>query len=212
MHDLVAVKAYVERDFETIDAALRSIDQAKLKELDAHIRLASYGLFQLPDVRGPVFRGAQLPKEVLAKYTPGTIVLERSFVSTSANPAVRFAGNALYVIDSVNGRNASLLAKNQVEQEVVFFTGTRFEVLAMDLSPGERIEHTVYLREIPDPRLLKDPPLKYMVNEPTPEQRLDALRRARSAREQIMPALRFPVSGAAKYRWPIGMNDERMPF
>lgn len=151
--DLVAVRTYITQFHGVIDKALREREWDKLKELDAHIRVATHGLFQMPAFRGAVYRGTQLPEHIVSKYVPGTIIQERAFISTSANPARRFPGNVQYVINSVNGRLVRALADDPEELEVVFFTATRFKVLAVDLVSGQDIR-TVYLSEIPDPRLI----------------------------------------------------------
>jgi len=157
IEDLVAVKAYITEDYAQIDAALRELDMAKLERLDAYIRVATSGLYQLPAYRGPVYRAATLPEEIAAKYVPGAIVREHAFVSTLANPAVRFPGNTTFVIASVNGRDVSVFSNHPEEREVVFFTGTLFRVLAVGLVPSTG-HRTIYLAEIPDPRLAEAAP------------------------------------------------------
>lgn len=154
--DLVAVRTYITDYHLVIDTALRTIDMSALKEYDAHIRVATFGLYQLPTFSGPVFRGADLPEALLARYVPGSIIQERAFVAASANPACCFPGNLLYVILSVNGRLVRGLADDPEELEVVFFTQTRFKVLAVDSDAATK-RHTVYLAEIPDPRLTHAP-------------------------------------------------------
>jgi hypothetical protein len=150
--DLVAVRSYITDRYPLIDDALRAIDMPMLQEYDAHIRVATFGLYELPVYRGPVFRGTTLPDALVAQYVPGSVIQERAFVAGSANPACRFPGNVLYVIQSFNGRLVRGLADEPEEFEVVFFTQTRFKVLAVD-SEAARPEHTIYLAEIPDPRL-----------------------------------------------------------
>jgi hypothetical protein len=150
--DLVGVRVYITDFHREIDAALRRIDTTKLAEFDAHIRVATYGLHRLPAYRGAVYRGATLPEHAAAKYSAGMVIQERAFVSTSADPARRFPGNVQYVIHSVNGRLVRALADDPEELEVVFFTQTRFKVLAVDVDTASG-DRTVYLAEIPDPRL-----------------------------------------------------------
>ena len=152
--DLVAVRTYITRFYGEIDAALRQADGAKLAEFDAHIRVATYGLFQLPAYRGVVYRGAALPEHAAARYVPGRVIQEPAFISASADPARRFPGDVQYVIHSVTARLVRALADDPEELEVVFFTQTKFKVLALDkgAAPGGLI---VYLLEIPDPRLIQ---------------------------------------------------------
>jgi len=152
---LVAVRGYITADFARIDAALRRLDEAELKELDAYIRLATYGLFHLPSFRGVVYRGCNLSRETLSHYIPGTVVFEHAFISATANPARRFPGNTTFVIASINGRDVSMLADDPEEREVVFFTGTRFKVLKTERD-ARADDWYVYLAEIPDRRLFQE--------------------------------------------------------
>src|SRR5262247_2207716 len=152
MEDLVAVKGYISEDYARLDVPLRRLDTAKLEELDPYIRVATYGLFQLPVHRDSVFRGATLSDAAAAKYVPGAVIREHTFVSAVANPAIRFPGNTTFVIASINGREVWWLSDHPEEGEVVFFTGTRFKVLDVEVDETTR-HRTVYLAEIPDPRL-----------------------------------------------------------
>ena len=152
--ELVAVKGLITEDYSRLNRPLRALDMPQLEHLDPYIRLATYGLFQLSSYRGPVFRGALLTPEVLARYVPGTVVREHGFVSAVANRAIRFPGNTSFVIASINGRDVSMLSDHREEREVVFFSGTRFKVLAVE-ADAQATEHTIYLAEIPDPRLLQ---------------------------------------------------------
>jgi hypothetical protein len=156
IEDLVAVRGYITDDFAMIDSALRLLDRDKLEELDPYIRLATYGLFQLPSYRGVVYRGTMLSEATAACYVPGTVVFEHAFVSATADPARRFPGNTTFVIASINGRDVSLVATNPEERDVVFFTGTRFKVLAVE-QDGAQSHRVIYLAEIPDKRLFQGP-------------------------------------------------------
>jgi len=95
--------------------------------------------------------------DALAHYIPGTIVFEHAFVSTTADPARRFPDNTTFVIASINGRDVSMLADFPEQQEVVFFTGTRFKVLATE-HDDRADDWYIYLAEMPDPRLLQGYP------------------------------------------------------
>lgn len=151
---LAAVKRYITTDFGIVDSALRRLDRAQLEELDEFIRLIIYGLFKLPSFRGVVYRGTTLSDDAARHFVPGNVVFEHAFISATANPASRYPGNTTFVIASINGRDVSLLADFPEEQEVVFFTGTLFKVLATeyDVRTDDRF---IYLAEIPDPVLLQ---------------------------------------------------------
>jgi hypothetical protein len=201
MTDLVAIRQYITVDYPRVDRALRTLDAAELKELDAQIRIATFGLTELPSHRGPVFRGTELSEATLAMYQPRQLIREHAFVSATANPALRFPGNATYVIESVNARDVTLLADSQVEREVVFFTGTRFVVLAVDREAGG--EATVYLREMPDGRLVRGE-VDLAVDDGSV---LEGLRKSRGVRDAMALPLRFAASRPDKYTKPIGIDD-----
>ena len=152
---LAALKRYLADDFETIDAALRNLDPAKLAALDGYIRLVTYSLFELPSFRGIVYRGTSVPAEASANYIPGTVVFEHAFIRATADPSRRFPGDTTFVIASINGRDVSDVAPEREAREVLFFTGTRFKVLAVETD--DVFDHrVVYLADIPDLRMLQD--------------------------------------------------------
>jgi hypothetical protein len=154
---LAALRRYLATDFGIVDSALRRLDDAQLKELDEFVRLITHGLFKLPSFRGVVFRGASLSSEAIAQYVPGNIVFEYAFISTTADPARRFPGTTTFVIASINGRDVSMLTEIPQEREVLFFTGTRFKVLATE-HDAHADDWYIYLAEIPDRRLLQTRP------------------------------------------------------
>ena len=158
--DLDAVRRYISTDFRIVDSALRRFDQPRSEELDAFILLVTYGLFQLPSFRGAVYRGTTLSDTAAGHYLPGAIVFEPSFVIATGDPARRFPGNTTFVIASINGRDVSLIAETPEEKEVVFFSGTRFEVLAAE-HDARTDDRYIYLAEIPDRRLLQALPANY---------------------------------------------------
>jgi hypothetical protein len=86
---------------------------------------------------------------------PGHVVVERSFISATADPARRYPGNTTFVIASINGRDVSALSDAPDEGEVMFFTGTWFKVLATEQDAAAN-ERYIYLAEIPDRRLMRE--------------------------------------------------------
>jgi len=152
---LDAVRRYITTDHAVVDGALRDLDRARLQELDEFIRLVTAGLYNLPAFTGVVYRGATLSAAQARHYIPGQVVTEHAFVSATADPARRYPGNATFVIASINGREVSLLSDVPDEREVVFFTGTRFKVLAHEYD-AQADERYIYLAEVPDRRLLQD--------------------------------------------------------
>lgn len=150
--DLVAIHTYLFGVHAQIDGALRGSDLAALAPWDAQIRVMMHALKQLPAFAGVVYRGATLSPDALAGYVRGLVLREPGFAAASADPARVFAGNVQYVIHSVHGRRVQALSPLPDEQVVLFFAQTRFKVLGVDVGPDAG-QHTVYLAELPDPRL-----------------------------------------------------------
>ncbi len=93
----------------------------------ARVEALNRALEKLPPHIGPVFRGTDLPADVLARYQPDAVVTERAFLSTSMDPAVAqssaFAGNVEFRILSKTGRDISSFSLFPSEQEVLFPNG-----------------------------------------------------------------------------------------
>lgn len=212
--DLVALRLYLTRDHARIDQALRALDMSALEALNAHIRLATYGLSLLPDQRGTVWLAADLPAEALAHFVPGGVVREHGFVCATADMALRLGGNTTFAVQSVNGRLVRALAAKPAELTVMFFTGTRFEVLGLDqTAPSRTVGHTtVYLREMPDRRLLKSP--WSAPGDPTADDAaaLATLRQAARARAGLPSSALTEAHDASLYRRTLGLDGSARPF
>jgi hypothetical protein len=111
------------------------LDESQQARVDALNR----ALEKLPPHSGLVYRGTDLPPEVLAQYQPGAVVTEDAFVSTSVDPAVArspaFAGNVEFRIVSETGRDISSLSLISHEQEVLFPSGKQFYVITRTTDP-----------------------------------------------------------------------------
>jgi hypothetical protein len=87
-------------------------------------------LAKLPDHVGPVTRRVDLPPDVLAKYQPGEIVVERQFISSSSDPARALDSSVEMQIISKTGKEITPYSKfGDAEGEVLFKTDTPFEVV-----------------------------------------------------------------------------------
>jgi NAD:arginine ADP-ribosyltransferase len=129
--ELSALADYTGLGHEGLNDALRSgnVDASQQTRVDALNR----ALDKLPPHNGPVFRGTDLPPEVLAQYQPGAVVSESAFLSTSMDLGVAqstaFAGNVEFRILSKTGRDISLISMFPSEREVLFGTGVPFYVI-----------------------------------------------------------------------------------
>lgn len=91
------------------------------------------GLARLPGYDGTVLRGADLPAAVFRSYRVGQVIQEAAFVSASQSRP--FRGCHQMQIDSRGrGKLIADLAATSSEQEVLFPSGSRFEVIR--LAPG----------------------------------------------------------------------------
>ena len=99
---LSALNNYTGLGHEDLNDMLRTgtLDASQQARVDALNR----ALEKMPPHSGLVYRGTDLPPEVLAQYQPGAVVTEDAFVSTSVDPAVArspaFAGNVEFRIVS----------------------------------------------------------------------------------------------------------------
>jgi hypothetical protein len=134
---LSALNNYTALGHEELNDALRTgtLDASQQARVDA----LNQALGKLPPHSGLVYRGTDLPPEVLAQYQPGAVVTEDAFVSTSADPAVArspaFAGNVEFRIVSETGRDISSLSLISHEQEVLFPSGKQFYVITRTTDP-----------------------------------------------------------------------------
>lgn len=208
MDHLVALQAYLTEDQAVLDVPLRRTDRPRLDELEGYIQFATWGLFRMPRHTGPVFRAAPPLPAGADPYRAGEMLREHAFVRTTANPALRFATDDVYVIESVHGRDVGWLADDPHEQEVLFFTGTRFIVLAVDEAAGTR---SVYLREVPDPRLHPSGPgdaAVESVHADADDQVLERLRAAARARDGLPLMLRTRDPHPERQATPLGLDDD----
>ncbi|WP_218715845.1 ADP-ribosyltransferase [Nocardia sp. No.11] len=133
--DIDAIGDYTEEDlgplgYKQLNAALRegnadATQQAKINDIDT-------ALSKLPNYDGVVYRGTDLPADVIAKYKPGEVITEDAFVSTSRNSSGSFPGNVQFEIASKTGKDIeqySRIPNAADEAEVLFRPGSKFYVV-----------------------------------------------------------------------------------
>ncbi|ASF07865.1 ADP-ribosyltransferase [Nocardia brasiliensis] len=109
-------------------------------------------LDKLPDYQGPVTRRVDLSAEDLARYREAAIgrdmVTEPGFTSASRTPEAAFDRPVEFRIRSEHGKSVEEFARRPSEQEVLFKSGTNFEVRkVVENDPSGRI--IIYMNEIP---------------------------------------------------------------
>jgi hypothetical protein len=135
---LSALNNYTGLGHEDLNDALRNgtMDASQ----HARVEALNRALEKLPPHNGPVFRGTDLPREVLAQYQPGAVVSESAFLSTSMDLGVAqstaFAGNVEFRILSRTGRDISSFSTFPTEREVLFQTDVPFYVVDRRLDPS----------------------------------------------------------------------------
>jgi hypothetical protein len=135
--DLSALAHYTGLGHEDLNDALRNgtMDASQRARVEA----LNQALEKLPAHQGLVFRGTDLPPDVLARYQPDAVVTEPAFFSTSVDPAVArstaFAGNVEFKILSNTGRDISSISSFSSEQEVLFQTDRQFYVVDRRFDP-----------------------------------------------------------------------------
>jgi hypothetical protein len=128
---LWALADYTGPGHEDLNNALRTdtMDASQQARVDA----LNQALEKLPPHSGSVFRGTNLPPDVLARYQPGAVVTESAFFSTTMDLNVAqspaFAGNVEFRILSRTGRDISSLSMYPSEQEVLFQSDATFFVV-----------------------------------------------------------------------------------
>lgn len=154
--DLVGLREYTANGYVKMNEGLRGSKTA-LQEMAPIVKTAASGLKAMPEVRGPVYRGANMTPERLAGYKVGATISERGFTSTTQHKAMvlgqtaeqSFNKNTMFVIKSNGGgKDVSMLSQYPDEKEVLFAPGTEFKVLknAFDKKLAKTV---IYLEEVP---------------------------------------------------------------
>jgi hypothetical protein len=138
--DRLVINSYTGMGYKDLNQTLRNpfIDPDPAQQ--ARIDALNQALSKLPNHEGVVVRHTNLSEDVLARYQQGQEVTEAAFTSTSKNPA---GANALFPeasnvemqIISKTGKDVSGLSKTPEEMEVLFQTGTKFDVVQRYTDP-----------------------------------------------------------------------------
>ncbi|WP_328388523.1 ADP-ribosyltransferase [Nocardia sp. NBC_00416] len=138
--DEMAINAYTGQDYQWINEALRNPLADPDTYAQARIDALNQALGKLPNYEGQVVRHTYLPDDVLARYRVGEEITETAFTSTSQNPAgaselFKGVSNVEMQIISKTGKDVSGLSKSPEELEVLFQSGTPFEVVQRFTDP-----------------------------------------------------------------------------
>ncbi|WP_067567634.1 ADP-ribosyltransferase [Nocardia acidivorans] len=125
--DLRALEDYTGMGFQKLNEVLRNgtADAAQ----QARIKAIEDALAKLPDYNGVVYRGTNLPADVLSTYQKGEVVTEDAFTSTTSRADGTFPGDVEFEIVSKTGKNIDPYSLAQGEDEVLFPPGSNFFIL-----------------------------------------------------------------------------------
>ncbi|MER2566862.1 MAG: ADP-ribosyltransferase, partial [Myxococcaceae bacterium] len=154
--DLISLREYTANGYVKMNEGLRGSKMA-LKATAPIVKTAASGLKAMPEVKGTVYRGANMTPERLAGYKVGETISERGFTSTTLNKAMvlgkgpeqSFNKNTMFVIKSKGGgKDVSMLSQYPDEKEVLFAPGTEFKVLKNSFD-NRLSKNVIYLQEVP---------------------------------------------------------------
>ncbi len=138
--EMAARYAYTTSDskwgYGPLNDALRSRDQKKIAAVRDYEKTLKDALAKLPDYAGEVKRGTTLPDDVLDGIEKGGIFEERGFFSTSHSGEAAFGGPHEFVVQSRHGKRINGASAFPGEREVLFTSGTRFEVKGLSPKDG----------------------------------------------------------------------------
>lgn len=129
-----SILLYTDYMYKNVNQFLR--EQRSIDNYITYVKTLCSALNGLPDYRGEVHRVVNLPGHIVDKYEVGKVILERAFVSSSADEIAVNAFrtntdqsyNTIFYITSKTGKDISKISKWPDEKEVLFRAGTKFKV------------------------------------------------------------------------------------
>jgi hypothetical protein len=131
-YEAVSIHSYTGTAYGTMNKHLRGQEIGSYLT-QAYIEGTKIGLMKLPEYKGQVFRGADLPVEQKNQYKKAfenkSHIIHDYFTSTSKASGKEFPGNTKFIIESKSGRDVAFLSKHgDDEEEILFNAGTKFIV------------------------------------------------------------------------------------
>ncbi|MGH7438661.1 MAG: hypothetical protein ACRENE_23475 [Polyangiaceae bacterium] len=159
--EVICLRAYLEdvpkpefaglRDFQRINRALVSGDQAQLTALREYIDTLTRTVKKMPPYEGRVSRKVPADvadEEVQRQFKQGGEWSNANFLSTSAGNALDHARALITIVRTRSGHQVSSLQLFS-EREVLFVPGVRFRVLkVIDLGPGSPTRFIITMEEL----------------------------------------------------------------
>lgn len=124
--EFTALQEYTGSAYGCMNSYLRQSNK-KNQAIEEYIQLVNQALDKLPNYQGIVVRGGNLPSNVAEMHQKGNIVTYQAFTSTSTGRS--FSAKDQFLIISKTGKPIMGSSQMKAEHEVLFKSGTRFEVL-----------------------------------------------------------------------------------
>lgn len=137
LDDLILISAYTGNYYQPVNSTLWK--KKNINKIECFVRDLRKSLKKFPNYIGEVYRGTNLPKNILKEHRPGNIVVYNAFTSASIGGISEiFRDQPVWIkIHSLHAKDISDF--NEDEGEVIFNPGTQFKVLtrkeATDLDP-----------------------------------------------------------------------------
>lgn len=134
--ELLAIRLYTGEDYKTINSALRS-KQVSRGVIQYYVQTLDSALSKLPDYKGVVLRGSNLPVAVEKDYVEGNIVSDLAYMSTSKT--IKYNGKYQFKIHSQSGKYVDAISHNKGEEEVLFARNTKFKILKVEAKSDQEV-------------------------------------------------------------------------
>ena len=139
--------------YKILNEALRSENRAALRPWFSYLKLLDVALKKLPIVRGNIWRG--VPGDISEKFTKGQVLTWWGISSCSQEMDVvqgfldPNGSSTLFMIEAINGKDASKYSYFSNENEVILGLGTELKVKGNKLKHhgGLNIVHLVELND-----------------------------------------------------------------
>jgi SPP1 gp7 family putative phage head morphogenesis protein len=150
--EAASIRHYTGSAYRRMNDDLRSGQYSNNLELQALVEAAQSGLSKMPKFRGEVARGVSLSgdklEQLLSSYTPGNIIEEHAFLSSSAGSQAAFGGNVKISIRSKTGVDVSSFSQYPGEREVLFMPGSTFRVDKIEKVEGIFVHYKITMTEV----------------------------------------------------------------
>jgi hypothetical protein len=121
--EMLAIKNYTGSYYSKINKSIWMNN----KKCEGVISAINQGLAKIPNYKGWVYRGSNLPQQVRDEHQVGNEIIYKAFTSTSNS--IGWGGNDQFLIYSETGSSVDSISSLKGEKEVLFSSSTKFKVI-----------------------------------------------------------------------------------